>query len=168
MTTNGNGNGNGKRALPQVGADPVADLPAIEGFRRREGLRSSATGCASRSAGIRLEGGEPPLDVYDTSGSAGHRTRTSDCPAAQAGDPMPGSPPSRRQPQPVALTRPRRGDAGDAVRGDPRARRAGVRARRDRARPGHPAGQRSPPESEPMMHRPQLPGEDQRQHRNSA
>ena len=29
---NGNGNGNGKRTLPTVTADPVANLPAIDGF----------------------------------------------------------------------------------------------------------------------------------------
>ena len=41
----------------------------------------------------------------------------------------------------------------------------GVRARRGGARPRHHPGQHQPPRSRADDHRPQLPGEDQRQHR---
>ena len=50
-------------------------------------------------------------------------------------------------------------------RGDPRAHHAGVRARGDRARPRHHPGQHQPRRAGADDHRPQLPGEDQRQHR---
>ena len=47
----------------------------------------------------------------------------------------------------------------------PRAHHAGVRARRDRPRPRHHPGQHQPRRAGADDHRPQLPGEDQRQHR---
>ena len=46
-----------------------------------------------------------------------------------------------------------------------RLRHAGVRARRGRARPRHHPGQHQPPRTRADDHRPQLPGQDQRQHR---
>ncbi len=48
---------------------------------------------------------------------------------------------------------------------DPRAHHAGVRARRDRPWPRHHPGQHQPRRAGADDHRPQLPGEDQRQHR---
>ena len=50
-------------------------------------------------------------------------------------------------------------------RRDPRLRHAGVRARRGRPRPRHHPGQHQPRRAGADGHRPQLPGQDQRQHR---
>jgi phosphomethylpyrimidine synthase len=72
--TNGNGNGgngNGKRSLPQAGADPVANLPAIEGFPASEKIYVERDGLRVPVRRIHLEGGEAPFDVYDTSGPQG-------------------------------------------------------------------------------------------------
>ena len=79
MTSNGNGkhgdahngNGNGKRSLPQAGADPVADLPVIDGFPASEKVYVERDGLRVPVRRIRLDGGEPPFDVYDTSGPQG-------------------------------------------------------------------------------------------------
>src|SRR5215510_3244371 len=83
MSTNGdhgnNGNGNGKqsqprslpRSLPQAGVDPVANLPAIEGFPASEKVYVERDGLRVPVRRIHLEGGEPPFDVYDTSGPQG-------------------------------------------------------------------------------------------------
>ncbi|HWU85657.1 MAG TPA: phosphomethylpyrimidine synthase ThiC [Kofleriaceae bacterium] len=83
---NGNGNGNGssngndngssnggKRSLRQVSAtDPVANLPAIEGFPASEKVYVEQDGLAVPVRRIHLSGGEPAFDVYDTSGPQGH------------------------------------------------------------------------------------------------
>ena len=74
--TNGNGaNGNGKRggkSLPQVSAaDPVADLPAIDGFPASERVYVEAGDLRVPVRRIHLAGGEPPFDVYDTAGPQG-------------------------------------------------------------------------------------------------
>ena len=50
-------------------------------------------------------------------------------------------------------------------RRDSRLRHARIRARRDRARPRHHSGQHQPPRTRADDHRPQFPGEDQRQYR---
>ena len=73
MSTNGdNGtNGNGKRSLPQAGADPVANLPAIAGFPASEKVYVERDGLRVPVRRIHLDGGEPPFDVYDTSGPQG-------------------------------------------------------------------------------------------------
>ena len=68
---NGNGNGNGKRSLPQAGADPVADLPAMDGFPASEKVYVERDGVRVPVRRIHLAGGEPPFDVYDTSGPQG-------------------------------------------------------------------------------------------------
>src|SRR5215467_243718 len=68
---NGNDNGNGKRSLPQAGADPVANLPAIEGFPASEKVYVERDGLRVPVRRIQLDGGEPPFDVYDTSGPQG-------------------------------------------------------------------------------------------------
>ena len=67
----GNGNGNGKRSLPQAGADPVANLPSIEGFPASEKVYVERDGLRVPVRRIHLEGGEPPFEVYDTSGPQG-------------------------------------------------------------------------------------------------
>ena len=72
--TNGNGNGgngNGKRSLPQAGADPVANLPSIAGFPASEKVYVERDGLRVPVRRIHLEGGEPPFEVYDTSGPQG-------------------------------------------------------------------------------------------------
>jgi phosphomethylpyrimidine synthase len=82
MSTNGNGsngngangngtNGNGKRSLPQAGADPVANLPAIDGFPASEKIYVEHGDLRVPVRRIHLDGGEPPFDVYDTSGPQG-------------------------------------------------------------------------------------------------
>ncbi|HSR98676.1 MAG TPA: phosphomethylpyrimidine synthase ThiC [Kofleriaceae bacterium] len=69
--SNGNGNGNSKRSLPQAGVDPVANLPAIEGFPASEKVYVERDGLRVPVRRIHLDGGEPPFDVYDTSGPQG-------------------------------------------------------------------------------------------------
>src|SRR5213078_3733035 len=59
------------RPLPQAGADPVADLPVIEGFPASEKVYVECDGLRVPVRRIHLEGGEPPFDVYDTSGPQG-------------------------------------------------------------------------------------------------
>ena len=68
---NGNGNGNGKRSLPQLGDDPVANLPAMDGFPASEKAYVEADGLQVPVRRIHLAGGEPAFDVYDTSGPQG-------------------------------------------------------------------------------------------------
>src|SRR5262245_11606498 len=63
--------GNGKRSLPQAGADPVGDLPVIEGFPASEKIYVEREGLRVPVRRIHLQGGEPPFDVYDTSGPLG-------------------------------------------------------------------------------------------------
>jgi phosphomethylpyrimidine synthase len=65
---NGNGNGNGKRLPQVVGADPVANVPAIAGFPASEKIYIEAGDLRVPVRRIHLAGGEPPFDVYDTSG----------------------------------------------------------------------------------------------------
>src|SRR5215208_7035547 len=72
MSDSSNGNGSGKRTLPQVTADPVANLPAIEGFPASEKVFVEQDGLRVPVRRIHLDGGEPPFDVYDTSGPQGH------------------------------------------------------------------------------------------------
>src|SRR5882672_8748039 len=71
MGTNGDGNGNGKRTLAQVGADPVANLPAIDGFPASEKVYVERDGVSVPVRRVNLTGGERPFDVYDTSGPQG-------------------------------------------------------------------------------------------------
>ena len=71
--SHGNGNGNGKRSLPQVvGTDPVADLAPVEGFPSSEKVYVDADGLQVPVRRVHLSGGEPPFDVYDTSGPVNH------------------------------------------------------------------------------------------------
>ncbi|MCW5805098.1 MAG: phosphomethylpyrimidine synthase ThiC [Deltaproteobacteria bacterium] len=68
---NGNGNGNGKKSLPTVGADPIAGLPAIDGFPASEKAYVEADDLRVPVRRIHLQGDNPPFDVYDTSGPQG-------------------------------------------------------------------------------------------------
>jgi phosphomethylpyrimidine synthase len=83
--SHGNGHdGNGaseKRALPQMGAgaDPVAGVEPITTFPASEKVYVEQDGVRVPVRRIHLSGGEPPLDVYDTSGPRGS-ARSSDSP----------------------------------------------------------------------------------------
>ncbi|HEY4239133.1 MAG TPA: phosphomethylpyrimidine synthase ThiC [Kofleriaceae bacterium] len=66
-----NGNGNGKRSLAQVTNDPVANLPAIDGFPSSEKVYVETEELRVPVRRIQLTGGEPAFDVYDTSGPQG-------------------------------------------------------------------------------------------------
>ena len=69
---NGNGNGNGgKRSLPTVTTDPVANLIPIDAFPASEKVFVEQDGIRVPVRRIHLAGGEPPFDVYDTSGPQG-------------------------------------------------------------------------------------------------
>jgi phosphomethylpyrimidine synthase len=70
--TNGNGARQHKRPLPQVSADPVEGLAPIEGFPRSEKIYVEDQGLRVPMRRIHLSGGEPPFDVYDTSGPENH------------------------------------------------------------------------------------------------
>ena len=72
MSETTSGNGNGKRPLPQITNDPVANLPVIAGFPASEKIYVESDGLAVPVRRIQLNGGEPPFDVYDTSGPQGH------------------------------------------------------------------------------------------------
>jgi len=58
------------KSLPQV-TDPVANLPAIDGFPASEKVYVEKDGLAVPVRRIHLTGGEPAFDVYDTSGPQG-------------------------------------------------------------------------------------------------
>ena len=66
---------------------------------------------------------------------------------------------------PDALRAPGRDHAGDGVHRPPRGHAGRAGARRGGARPGDHPGQHQPPGDRADDHRPQVPGEDQRQHR---
>src|SRR3954465_11441722 len=57
--------------LPVV-TDPVANLPAIEGFPASQKVFVEQGGLSVPVRRISLSGGEKPFDVYDTSGPQGH------------------------------------------------------------------------------------------------
>src|SRR5512141_1635545 len=56
--------------LPVV-TDPVANLPAIEGFPASQKIYVEQAGLSVPVRRISLSGGEQPFDVYDTSGPQG-------------------------------------------------------------------------------------------------
>src|SRR3569832_1136002 len=56
--------------LPVV-TDPVANLPAIEGFPASQKVYVEQSGLSVPVRRISLSGGEPPYEVYDTSGPQG-------------------------------------------------------------------------------------------------
>ncbi len=71
MTTTSNGNGNGKH-LPMAGSDPLGVMPTIEGFPSSQKVYVEHGDVRVPVRRIELSGGEPPFDVYDTSGPQGH------------------------------------------------------------------------------------------------
>src|SRR5688500_18721341 len=68
---NGNGQANGRRGLPTV-EDPIADLQPIIGFPKSEKVYVEDGGVRVPVRRVHLSGGEPPFDVYDTSGPENH------------------------------------------------------------------------------------------------
>ena len=134
---------------------------------------------------IVLSGGEPPLRVYDTSGPQGVDVRQGlpalrlpwilerDVQRGRAARldrthsriaPAPGLS-RQRTGHPAPLRPPRRDHPGDGVRRAPRGDAGRVRAQRSGARPRHHPRQHQPPRARADDHRPRLPREDQRQHR---
>ena len=140
---------------------------------------------------IALSAGEPPLDVYDTSGPLGHdvrdglpelrrewirgravvegerRTpaRTGHRHERGAEGAHPPGAARHRAGDPAALRAQGRDHARDGVHRHARGPDRRVRPRRGGARPRHHPGQHQPPRARADDHRPQLPREDQRQHR---
>ncbi len=57
-----------KRTLPTVTTDPVADVPPVEGFPASEKVYVEDGDLRVPFRRVPLAGGEPPFDVYDTSG----------------------------------------------------------------------------------------------------
>ncbi|MCL4228663.1 MAG: phosphomethylpyrimidine synthase ThiC, partial [Myxococcales bacterium] len=57
-----------KRTLPTVTTDPVADVPPVEGFPASEKVYVEDGDLRVPFRRVHLAGGEPPFDVYDTSG----------------------------------------------------------------------------------------------------
>ena len=115
---------------------------------------------------IALSGGEPPLRVYDTSGPQDHDVDGRAAEAARAvGEPRRAAARDRPGGHAAALRAQGRDHAGDGVHRHPRRAAGRVRARRGRARPRDHPGQHQSPRARADDHRPQLPGEDQREHR---
>ena len=129
----------------------------------------------------------PPLRVYDTSGPQGVdvrqglppirdswiRARAVELPPRarsgarrrDAGGTAPDRRPRHRAGDPAALRAEGRDHPRDGVRRAARGTAGGVRAQRGGARPRHHPGQHQSPRSRADDHRPRLPREDQRQHR---
>jgi len=66
--SNGDDNGRKKRPLPQVQADPTEGIASLPEFPRSEKVYVEENGVRVPVRRIHLDGGEPPVDVYDTSG----------------------------------------------------------------------------------------------------
>jgi phosphomethylpyrimidine synthase len=141
------------------GLPPVAeDLPSSRKvYVEEDGLRVPMRE-------ITLSDGQPPVLVYDTTGPQGHDPRQGLPRIARAVD-RPARWPGRSEFLPDALRPQRRDHRGDALRGPAREPRARLCARRGRRRTRHHSGQHPPPRAGADGHRLQLPGEDQRQHR---
>ena len=157
------GNGNGKRGLPTIddpveGLAPLPELPASE----RVFLTDGDIRVPVRR--ITVGGGEPPVDVYDPAGPRADRPARRGCPSCASPGSSGGSP-AATSTSARCTTRAGRDHGGDAVRRAARGGDARVRARRGRARAGHHPRQPEPPGVGADDHRAQLPGEDQRQHR---
>src|SRR3984885_3752886 len=70
MTISNNGNGNGKH-LPVIEKDPIGERAAMGAFPASEKIYVEADGVRVPVRRVHLSGGEPPFDVYDTSGPHG-------------------------------------------------------------------------------------------------
>ena len=140
---------------------------------------------------ITLSGGEPPMQVYDSSGPQGHDVREGLPPLRRewiaargdvrvgaahlhprfeaarraAEDAVPRGAARQRQRHAAPLRAQGRHHAGDGVHRRARRVRRRVRALGSGARPRDHPGQHQSPRARADDHRPQLPGEDQRQHR---
>ena len=115
---------------------------------------------------IALAGGEPPLRVYDTSGPQGHDVASG---LPKLREPWVGArrvrAASGRSGHAAPLRPQGRDHAGDGVHRHPRGPAGRLRARRGGSGPRDHPGQYQSPRARADDHRPQLPGEDQRQHR---
>ena len=112
---------------------------------------------------IRSSNGES-LRVYDTSGPQGHDVRSG---LPRLREPWIAAPAPRASGEghPAALRAQRDSHARDGVRRHPRGIRSGVRPRGSGARPRHHPRQRQSSRARADDHRPELRGQDQRQHR---
>ena len=128
-----------------------------------QGLRRRAAGVRVPMREIALTNGES-LRVYDSSGPHGHDVRDG-LPKLRE----PWVAPRRGSAAPpvtqLALRAQGRDHAGDGVHRHPRGVRRRVRPLGGRARPRDHPRQHQPPRARADDHRPQLRGEDQRQHR---
>ena len=137
--------------------------------RRRRSLRrppreaGRQRQCLRRKAGHRVPQSAPALTRQAR--QAAHPAPVRPRRHHHAGDGL------RRPPRkPLPRRRPRRRGAPQTGRRrfrrrDPRLRHPRIRPQRNRPRPRHHPGQHQPPGARADDHRPQLPGEDQRQHR---
>ena len=159
----GTKSGNGKRSLTTV-VDPVEGLQTLPELPGSERVFVTDGDIRVPMRRISVGANEPPVDVYDPCGPAGGGSARRAAQAAAAMD-RPARRARRRQLQPDALRPARRDHRGDAVLRAARRRGARVRARRGGARSRHHPRQPQPPRVGADDHRPQLPGEDQREHR---
>ena len=142
------------RRIALSGGEPAlaSTTPAARsGSTSAKGCRSCAASGSAAARSSRASGASRPRRAHDMSEALKARTRRA-LRGTGAGDP-------------AALRAPGRDHAGDGVHRHARGPRRRVRARRGRARPRHHPGQHQPPRARADDHRPQLPGEDQRQHR---
>ena len=102
------------------------------------------------------------MRLYDTSGPQGHDVRDGPAEAARA---VGGAARGRQVRHAAALRAARRDHAGDGVHRAARGAAGGVRPRGGGARARDHPRQHQSPRARADDHRPQLPGEDQRQHR---
>ncbi len=115
---------------------------------------------------IALSGGEPPLSRVRHERSAGPRRRDRASEAARALGEGAGCGGARGPARHAAALRAQRRDhSGDGVRRHSRRTARRFRPRRGGARPRDHSGEHQPPRARADDHRPEFPGEDQREHR---
>ena len=143
---------------------PAAHRRGSAGVAQGVPDRRRAAGAGAGDCRRRREPAGARVRHHRAAGRGRARRAAGAAPAAAALD---RAAPGARRPQLLAdaLRPPGRDHRGDALRGPARERRARVRARRGGPRPGHHPRQHPPPGAGADDHRPQLPGEDQRQHR---
>ena len=155
---------------------PASIWRAISPIRRSPGGRFHPPPCGEGRRAKRAGGGvarlllQPPPRPLPTRGrgkdtAPSHPVRIRPRRHRHRGNDLRRAP---REPRPREAARARRSAAGrrrGVRRRDPRVHHPGIRAQRDRARPRHHPRQHQPPGTRADHHRPQLPGEDQRQYR---
>ena len=142
-------------------ARPWRRWPRSCPLRARSSGRTASSEVPMRE--IALTNGES-VRVYDTTGPQGQDLQEG---LPRLRQPWIDRRVARGRPQllPDALRPAGRDHRGDAFRGPARERLARAGARRGGGRTGHHPGQHPPPGAGADDHRPQVPGEDQRQHR---